>query len=83
MVLLILLFAFVPMRLWITALASGSHVGIGTPVSYTHLEKTVDEKILLKKFESAMETGIKRSLEIDGANTDQMCIRDSLRTVQR
>ena len=41
-VLLILLFAFVPMRLWITALASGSHVGIGTligmrPVSYTHL----------------------------------------------
>lgn len=29
-VLLILLFAFVPMRLWITALASGSHVGIGT-----------------------------------------------------
>lgn len=27
-VLLILLFAFVPMRLWITALASGSHVGM-------------------------------------------------------
>ena len=35
------------------------------------LEKTVDEKILLKKFESAMETGSKRSLEIDVANTDR------------
>ena len=29
------------------------------------------KKILLKKFESAMETGSKRSLEIDVANTDR------------
>ena len=45
-VLLILLFAFVPMRLWITALASGSHVGIGTLIGM-RLRKVPPAKIVL------------------------------------
>ena len=36
---LLILFSFVPVGLWISALAAGVHVGIGTlvAVSYTHL----------------------------------------------
>lgn len=45
-VLLILLFAFVPMRLWITALASGSHVGIGTLIGM-RLRKVPPARIVL------------------------------------
>ena len=37
----------------------------------SNLRRQFDEKILLKKFESAMETRSKRSLEIDVANTDR------------
>lgn len=48
-VLLILLFAFVPMRLWITALASGSHVGIGTLIGM-RLRKVPPAKIVLPLF---------------------------------
>ena len=35
------------------------------------LEKTVDEKVLIKKFASALESGQKRSVEIDVTNTDR------------
>lgn len=35
------------------------------------LEKTVDEKILLKRFASALESGQKRSVEVDVTNTDR------------
>jgi glutamate synthase (ferredoxin) len=35
------------------------------------LEKTVDEKVLLEKLGSALETGQKRSIEIDVTNTDR------------
>ena len=35
------------------------------------LEKTLDEKVLLKQFEKAMEQGQKRSIEIDVQNTDR------------
>ena len=35
------------------------------------LEKTVDEKILIKKFASALESGQKRSVEVDVTNTDR------------
>ena len=45
-VLLILLFTFVPMRLWITALASGSHVGIGTLIGM-RLRKVPQESFFL------------------------------------
>ncbi len=47
-------------------------------VDYNHkkvydfeLEKTADEKILLKKLGSAFENGQKRSLEVDVSNTDR------------
>lgn len=47
-------------------------------VDYNHkkvydfaLEKTADEKILLKKLGSALESGQKRSLEVDVSNTDR------------
>ena len=45
-ILLILLFTFVPMRLWITALASGSHVGIGTLIGM-RLRKVPPARIVL------------------------------------
>ncbi len=35
------------------------------------LEKTLDEKVLLKQLAGAMETGQKRSLEVDVCNTDR------------
>jgi len=35
------------------------------------LEKTVDEKILLKKFKTALENKQKRSIEVDVTNTDR------------
>jgi len=35
------------------------------------LEKTIDERILLKKFASALENGEKRSIEVDVINTDR------------
>ncbi|SEW23928.1 glutamate synthase large subunit [[Clostridium] fimetarium] len=35
------------------------------------LEKTVDEKILLKKFKAALENKQKRSIEVDVTNTDR------------
>ena len=35
------------------------------------LENTVDEKILIKKFASALESGQKRSVEVDVTNTDR------------
>ena len=35
------------------------------------LEKTVDEKVLIKKFASALESGQKRSVEVDVTNTDR------------
>ena len=35
------------------------------------LEKTLDEKVLLKQLSKAMETGAKRSLEVDVTNTDR------------
>ncbi|MDE7278062.1 MAG: glutamate synthase subunit alpha, partial [Lachnospiraceae bacterium] len=35
------------------------------------LEKTVDEKVLLKQLAKAMESGQKRSLEVDVSNTDR------------
>ncbi len=35
------------------------------------LEKTLDEKVLLKQLAKAMETGAKRSLEVDVTNTDR------------
>lgn len=35
------------------------------------LEKTLDEKVLLKQFEKAMEQGQKRSIEVDVKNTDR------------
>ena len=35
------------------------------------LEKTLDEKVLLKQLSKAMETGQKRSLEVDVTNTDR------------
>ncbi len=35
------------------------------------LEKTADEKILLKKLGSALESGQKRSIEVDVSNTDR------------
>jgi glutamate synthase (ferredoxin) len=35
------------------------------------LEKTVDEKILLKQFKDALETGDKRSVSVDVTNTDR------------
>ncbi len=35
------------------------------------LEKTLDEKVLLKQLSKAMETGAKRSLEVDVSNTDR------------
>lgn len=36
-----------------------------------HLEKTLDEKVLLKQLSKALETGQKRSLEVDVSNTDR------------
>ncbi len=36
-----------------------------------HLEKTLDEKVLLKELGKALESGQKRSLEIDVSNTDR------------
>lgn len=35
------------------------------------LERTLDEKVLLKQMEKAMETGQRRSLEVDVKNTDR------------
>ncbi len=35
------------------------------------LEKTVDEKVLIKKLEQAMENGQRRSVEVDVTNTDR------------
>ena len=35
------------------------------------LEKTIDEKILLKKFAAALDEGQKRSIEVDVTNTDR------------
>ena len=35
------------------------------------LEKTVDEKILLKQFKDALENGSKKGLQIDVTNTDR------------
>ena len=35
------------------------------------LEKTLDEKVLLKQLAKALETGAKRSIEIDVTNTDR------------
>jgi len=35
------------------------------------LEKTLDEKVLLKQFEKAIEQGQKRSIEVDVKNTDR------------
>ena len=35
------------------------------------LEKTMDEKVLLKQLSKAMETGAKRSIEVDVTNTDR------------
>lgn len=35
------------------------------------LEKTLDEKVLLKQLSKAMETGTKRSIEVDVTNTDR------------
>ncbi len=35
------------------------------------LEKTLDERVLLKKFGKSMETGAKRSIEVDVSNTDR------------
>ncbi len=35
------------------------------------LEQTVDEKILLKKFKDALETGTKKSISVDVTNTDR------------
>lgn len=35
------------------------------------LENTVDEKVLIKKFASALESGQKRSVEVDVTNTDR------------
>lgn len=35
------------------------------------LERTLDEKVLLKQLEKAMETGQRRSLEVDVKNTDR------------
>ena len=35
------------------------------------LEKTLDEKVLLKQMTKAMENGQKRSIEVDVANTDR------------
>ena len=50
----------------------------GVPVTFDpkqaydfHLEKTVDERILLKKLLPALEKGQKRSIEIDVKNTDR------------
>lgn len=45
-ILLIILFTFVPMRLWLTALASGSHVGIGTLIGM-RLRKVPPARIVL------------------------------------
>ena len=53
-VLLILLFAFVPMRLWITALASGSHVGIGTLIGM-RLRKVPPARIVLPLIQARSE----------------------------
>ncbi len=36
-----------------------------------HLEKTLDEKVLLKQLSKALEDGQKRSLEVDVSNTDR------------
>ena len=36
-----------------------------------HLEKTKDEKVLLKQLGKALETGAKRSIEVDVTNTDR------------
>ena len=36
-----------------------------------HLEKTLDEKVLLKQMSKALESGQKRSLEVDVSNTDR------------
>ncbi|MGN1148446.1 MAG: glutamate synthase large subunit, partial [Lachnospiraceae bacterium] len=36
-----------------------------------HLEKTLDEKVLLKQLEKAMDAGQKRSIEVDVSNTDR------------
>ncbi len=36
-----------------------------------HLEKTLDEKVLLKQLSKALESGQKRSLEVDVSNTDR------------
>lgn len=35
------------------------------------LEKTIDEKVLIKKFAQALDNGQKRSVEVDIANTDR------------
>ncbi|MBD5106259.1 MAG: glutamate synthase large subunit [Lachnospiraceae bacterium] len=35
------------------------------------LEKTLDEKVLLKQLSKAMDTGVKRSIEVDVTNTDR------------
>lgn len=50
----------------------------GVPVTFDakcaydfHLENTVDERILLKKLQPALEKGQKRSIEIDVKNTDR------------
>ncbi len=36
-----------------------------------HLERTLDEKVLLKQMAKALESGQKRSLEVDVSNTDR------------
>ena len=36
-----------------------------------HLERTLDEKVLLKQLSKALESGQKRSLEVDVSNTDR------------
>ena len=36
-----------------------------------HLEKTLDERVLLKQMSKALESGQKRSLEVDVSNTDR------------
>ena len=62
----------------LSTILSNPYVGLNQKVTFDpdqvydfELEKTLDEKVLLKQLSKAMENGQKRSVEVDVSNTDR------------
>jgi glutamate synthase (ferredoxin) len=62
----------------LSAILNNPYAGKGQKVTFDpkkvynfELEKTLDQKVLIKKLKSALETGQRRSIELDVGNTDR------------